>query len=264
MISWSLNDFYKTRKFQMVKQSNYVIPPTIMPVGIMVRKEHQEIGEKLKDLFLSWLFLNGVVIDDRSIDVSEITEKVEEVRRLTEGFSISMQLGTPSIPLERIRLVENVAKVIYEQWRGTPEFREWVEGGNSDKQEEARAIARIGLSSTGSAKPSWLEVDAAINGVPKPFPAIQEDPREVVVLVYGPPGAGVCNLSAYVGHLLKKAGYDVSVKSKPPRDPDAQLEDDPLFTDLSLEQVTNHVQSWGDKAPRYRIEAVTVPRTNLE
>jgi len=36
---------------------------------------------------------------------------------------------------------EAVAKLVYEQWVDHPEYKPWHEGGNSDKQHEARRLA---------------------------------------------------------------------------------------------------------------------------
>jgi hypothetical protein len=43
-------------------------------------------------------------------------------------------------------LVERVAKAIYEQWSGNPHYRPWVDGGNSFKQDDCRALARKACS----------------------------------------------------------------------------------------------------------------------
>jgi hypothetical protein len=42
-------------------------------------------------------------------------------------------------------LVERVAKVIYEQWSGNPHYSPWVDGGNSFKQDDCRALAHKAL-----------------------------------------------------------------------------------------------------------------------
>src|SRR5690606_14260543 len=39
-------------------------------------------------------------------------------------------------------LVEEVARTIYDEWRDKPGFVGWVEGGNSDMQDQARFLAR--------------------------------------------------------------------------------------------------------------------------
>ena len=41
---------------------------------------------------------------------------------------------------------EVLARVIYDSWIGQPGWAPWAAGGNSDKQEEARRLARAALS----------------------------------------------------------------------------------------------------------------------
>ena len=44
------------------------------------------------------------------------------------------------------KLVEAVAKAVYEQWADRPGYVPWVPGGNSHKQDDARRIARDALA----------------------------------------------------------------------------------------------------------------------
>jgi hypothetical protein len=43
-------------------------------------------------------------------------------------------------------VAEAVAKAIYLQWAAAPGYVDWVEGGNSDRQDKARRIARRALT----------------------------------------------------------------------------------------------------------------------
>ncbi len=43
---------------------------------------------------------------------------------------------------EKDELIENTAKAIYDDWNDQPGWLPWVEGGNSEKQSEARRLAR--------------------------------------------------------------------------------------------------------------------------
>lgn len=53
----------------------------------------------------------------------------------------------PSAPVERDEqaAVEEIAKLIYENWAGQPDYVPWVDSGNSLKQDEARRQARAAL-----------------------------------------------------------------------------------------------------------------------
>ena len=42
--------------------------------------------------------------------------------------------------------IEALAQAVYEQWKDAPGYKPWQAGGNSDKQEEARAIVRAALA----------------------------------------------------------------------------------------------------------------------
>ncbi|MBH3426171.1 hypothetical protein [Pseudomonas alkylphenolica] len=44
------------------------------------------------------------------------------------------------------RLIEAMAEAIYNQWKSQAGFVRWVPGGNSEKQEDARCIARRALT----------------------------------------------------------------------------------------------------------------------
>jgi len=39
-------------------------------------------------------------------------------------------------------LIENLAPLIYDSWSFDAEYVPWIDGGNSDRQNEARAVAR--------------------------------------------------------------------------------------------------------------------------
>ncbi len=58
---------------------------------------------------------------------------------LVEATEIEARFAT--IRDEQAR-IERMARMIYEQWSDEPRYVPWVEGGNSDKQNEARQIAR--------------------------------------------------------------------------------------------------------------------------
>ena len=45
----------------------------------------------------------------------------------------------------KLAVVESVAKTIYEQWSYHPNYRPWMEGGNSINQDKARQLARKAL-----------------------------------------------------------------------------------------------------------------------
>lgn len=53
----------------------------------------------------------------------------------------------PSAPVERDEqaAVEEIAKLIYENWAGQPDYVPWVDSGNSLKQDDARRQARAAL-----------------------------------------------------------------------------------------------------------------------
>jgi hypothetical protein len=47
-------------------------------------------------------------------------------------------------------VIERVAQAVYEQWCHLPGYVGWVEGGNSDRQDCARAIARAAFAAPAS------------------------------------------------------------------------------------------------------------------
>lgn len=240
----------------------YVKPAILVPVNVVVREVDAELGRKLQELFSIWLFMNGVRIENPDFALPDPTAKIEELRQLVEEKSLLLQLFVHDQPTYKPnQAVENVAKVIYEQWRSMPGFVEWQEGGNSHRQTEARELARKALCGDEIPKASWSELDESLKSRPSEFPQTVKMPqREVVVQVYGPPGSGVCNLSAYLGHFLKDFGYKVDVNSRRQR----LIEEEPLFKTLTKEQLTNHIECWGENAPSFRIEAVIVPVTHFE
>lgn len=47
-----------------------------------------------------------------------------------------------TVTCEKLTLIEEVAKTIYNQWENCEGWVPWVEGGNSIKQDDARDLAR--------------------------------------------------------------------------------------------------------------------------
>jgi hypothetical protein len=54
------------------------------------------------------------------------------------------QAPAPAAPVLSDEMREKLARLIYEQWADRPGYVPWVEGGNSFKQDDARAILAAG------------------------------------------------------------------------------------------------------------------------
>ena len=78
-----------------------------------------------------------------------VNQAADVITRGGEAQKLS-EAAKPETQGERA-LLEAVAKAIYQQWFSSTGYVKWQEGGNSDKQEEARDIARAALLSAGPA-----------------------------------------------------------------------------------------------------------------
>lgn len=244
-------------------------------VYLGVQKNNVAHGEILLELFSKWLFMNGITninSEHQSSGIDRITTLISKLRQLLDDNVIDLRLFVDSESERENSLngmaavIERTAKAIYNQWSKEPGYTPWQDGGNSDMQEKARKLAAEAHIDTDvkTTALTWTNVEQAFNGKPSQFPGIETQHREVVVQVSGPPGSGVCNLSAYLGHLLKDAGYEVDVKTNTAGTADTELIDEPLFTKLTLEQVRNNVLCWGAKAPVFHITGLTKPVSHFE
>ena len=61
-------------------------------------------------------------------------------------FAAGWQAARGMQEVHNDQLIEAVAKAIYKQWVAAPGYVEWVEGGNSFNQDDARRLARKALA----------------------------------------------------------------------------------------------------------------------
>lgn len=93
------------------------------------------VGGKDEDFAISCVFDNAI----------EQCYEGDLVQGAAFMMAIARYRNPRLVSVERAQF-EAVAKTIYEQWSHLPGYVPWVIGGNSDKQDEARALARKALT----------------------------------------------------------------------------------------------------------------------